>query len=108
MEKLFGALHQPSSMSELKELYGWTNTTKFKTKYITPLIDEELVEMSQPDKPTSPNQRYFLTEKGRSLLANESRTPEVEERLNYRISRLIDNLNEEEKRIALKLLQGGK
>lgn len=108
MEKLFVALQQPRSMSELKELYGWRNTTKFKTKYITPLIDEELVEMSQPDKPTSPNQRYFLTEKGRSLLANESRTPEVEERLNYSVSRLIDNLNEEEKRIALKLLQGGK
>lgn len=108
MEKLFRALQNPSSMSELKELYGWKNTTKFKTKYITPLIDEKLVEMSQPDKPTSPNQRYFLTEKGRSLLTNESRTPEVEERLNYSVSRLIDNLNEEEKLIALKLLQGGK
>lgn len=108
MEKLFVALQQPRSMSELKELYGWTNTTKFKTKYITPLINEELVEMSQPDKPTSPIQRYFLSEKGRSLLANESRTPEVEERLNYSVSLLINNLNEEEKSIALKLLQGGK
>lgn len=58
-------------LSDLKDLYGWKNASKFKEKYINPLIAEGLADMTVPDKPTSPNQKYYLTEKGKSLLANE-------------------------------------
>lgn len=67
--KLFIALQEPKSMTELKELYRWSNTTKFKAKYVSPLIEAQIVGMTLPNKPTSPNQRYFLTESGRALLA---------------------------------------
>lgn len=106
VERLFVALQQPRSMSELKELYGWTSTTKFKAKYITPLIEDLLVGMSLPEKPTSPNQKYYLTDKGKSLLVNEMGKQETLGKLKDEVSRLISNLNEDEKRIALELLQG--
>jgi ATP-dependent DNA helicase RecG len=60
--KLFMALQNQKTMTELKDLYHWANTTKFRTKYITPLIEAQLVGMTFPDKPTRPNQRYFLTD----------------------------------------------
>ena len=41
VEKLFIALQEPKSMIELKELYRWSNTTKFKAKYVTPLSQSE-------------------------------------------------------------------
>ena len=39
VEKLFIALQETKSMGELKDLYRWSNTTKFKAKYVSPLID---------------------------------------------------------------------
>jgi len=57
--------------------------------------------MTHPDKPTSPNQRYLLTENGKLLLANETKTTDAEDNIN----RLIGKLSKEERNIALKLLQ---
>ena len=103
VKKLFIALQEPKSMTELKELYRWSNTTKFKAKYVNPLIEEQFVCMTLPNKPTSPKQRYFLTEDGRTLLANmthNSNSSVLAEKVNH----LIEKLSEEEKRIALELL----
>ena len=102
--KLFIALQKPKSMAELKELYQWSNTTKFRAKYISPLIEAQFVGMTLPNKPTSPNQRYFLTDGGRTLLANMtfySNSSNLTEKVNH----LIEKLSEEEKRIALELLK---
>lgn len=101
VEKLFDALQQPISISDLKKLYGWSNTSKFKARYVTPLIEEQLVFMTLPDKPTSPNQRYHLTDKGTLLFDYQTKTTDAEENVN----RLLENLGEEEKRIALDLLK---
>ncbi len=101
--KLFIALQEPKSMTELKQLYRWSNTTKFKAKYVRPLIEALFVGMTLPNKPTSPNQRYFLTESGRALLANmtcNSKSSDLTEKVNH----MIEELSEEEKRIALELL----
>ncbi len=90
-------------MTKLKELYRWSNTTKFKAKYINPLIEAQFVGMTMPNKPTSPNQKYFLTDGGRALLANmtcNSHSIDLTEKINH----LIEKLSEEEKRIALDLL----
>ena len=101
--KLIIALQEPKSMTELKELYRWSNTTKFRAKYVSPLIEAQFVGMTSPDKPTSPKQRYFLTDGGRALLANmtcNSHSSDLTEKVNH----MIENLSEEEKRIALELL----
>ena len=101
--KLFIALQEPKSMTALKQLYQWSNTTKFKAKYVRPLIEAQFVGITLPNKPTSPNQRYFLTDGGRALLANmtcKSNSSGLTENVNH----LIEKLSEEEKRIALELL----
>jgi len=101
--KLFIALQEPKSMIELKQLYRWSNTTKFKAKYVKPLIEAQFVGMTFPDKLTSPKQRYFLTDNGKALLANVTKTTDVAENVN----RFIESLSEEERYITLKLLQKG-
>lgn len=58
--KLFIALQEPRSMTELKELYRWSNTTKFKAKYASPLIEAQIVGMTLPNKPTAPTKVIFL------------------------------------------------
>ena len=103
VEKLFIALRDPKSMVELKELYQWSNTTKFKAKYVSPLIETQFVGMTLPNKPTSPKQRYFLTDGGRALLANMTRNSKSSD-LTEKVNHLIEKLSEEEKRIALELL----
>ena len=72
--KLFIALQHPCLLRELKELYGRSNASKFKDKYIKPLISENLVRMTIPDKPTSPDQRYCLTDLGREILENKKKS----------------------------------
>ena len=59
--------------------------------------------MTLPNKPTSPNQRYFLTDGGRAMLTNmtcKSNLSDLTEKVNH----LIEKISEEEKRIALELL----
>ena len=77
VEKLFIALQEPKTMNELKELYQWSNTTKFRAKYVSPLIEAQFVGMTLPNKPTSPKQRYFLTDNGKALLANATRNSDT-------------------------------
>ena len=103
VEPLFVALQQQKTLAELKKTYGWSNTTKFKAKYVSPLLEENLVAMTMPAKPTSPKQRYILTDKGKTLLANVTRNPNTSDLLE-KVNCMIGNLSEEEKRIALDLL----
>ncbi len=103
VEKLFIALQEPRTMTELKELYQWSNTTKFRAKYVSPLIDAQFVGMVLPNKPTSPKQRYFLTVDGKALLANATRNPDTSG-LVEKVHHMLKKLSEEEKRIALELL----
>ena len=104
--KLFIALQEPKSMSELKELYRWSNTTKFKAKYVSPLIEAQFVDMTLPNKPTSPNQKYYLTDLGKALFTYEMKETEDMENVNEKVRHMILALNDDEKRIALELLKG--
>ena len=104
--KLFIALQEPKSMSELKELYRWSNTTKFKAKYVSPLIEAQFVDMTLPNKPTSPNQKYYLTDLGKALFTYEMKETEDMENVNEKVRHMILALKGDEKRIALELLKG--
>ena len=44
-------------------ILGRTNRTKFKLAIIYPLIDQGFIELTIPDKPKSPNQKYRITNK---------------------------------------------
>ena len=103
VEKLFIALQEPKTMTELKELYQWSNTTKFRTKYVSPLIEAQFVGMTLPNKPTSPKQRYFLTDNGKALLANATRNSDTSDMVE-KVNHMLKKLSEEEKHIALEML----
>lgn len=55
-------------IKELMSLMVWKNRSKFRAKYVTPLIELDLLRMTIPDKPNSSKQQYHLTKKGRKIL----------------------------------------
>ena len=50
---------------------GRSNRTKFRNQVLSPLLSNELIEMTQPYSPKSPTQKYRLTTKGKDFLAKE-------------------------------------
>ena len=52
-----------SSAIELMEILDRTNKSKFKNVIINPLIENGFIELTNPDKPKSPTQKYRLTNK---------------------------------------------
>ena len=69
VEILEKCLHD-SPISELLAMAGRTNRTKFRDQVLNPLIDTGLIEMTIPDKPRSPKQRYRTTPAGLAVLKN--------------------------------------
>jgi len=59
---------QPKTARELMDHLELRHWKTFQANYLTPLIRGEMLEMTIPDKPTSPNQRYRLTAKGHAWL----------------------------------------
>ena len=47
---------------------GRSNRTKFRDQVLNPLLKDGLLTMTVPDKPRSSQQKYRLTEKGKTLL----------------------------------------
>jgi ATP-dependent DNA helicase RecG len=56
------------SPKELRLRLGLAHRPTFRDNYLHPALDANLIEMTIPDKPTSRNQKYRLTEKGRAVL----------------------------------------
>ena len=50
-----------SSAIELMEILNRTNKSKFKNTIINPLVENGFFELTNPDKPKSPTQKYRLT-----------------------------------------------
>jgi predicted HTH transcriptional regulator len=59
---------------ELMAVMNLKNRSKFRKKYLTPLLQEDILAMTIPEKPTSSRQQYCLTEKGKLLLADIRKT----------------------------------
>ena len=55
---------EPKRVGEIREKLGYTNRTKFRQRYMLPLLSEGLLEMTIPEKPTSSQQKYKTTVKG--------------------------------------------
>ena len=60
------------SKKEICEYMGYRNRTFFTRKYLTPLLQKGQLQMTQPDKPNSRNQKY-ITGKSREAAAEKSR-----------------------------------
>ena len=64
-------MSKPISAGELMQVARYINRTRFKNKYLDPLMEMGVLAMTQPDSPKSPTQKYYLTELGKALLENE-------------------------------------
>lgn len=71
-ERALNLVTKPATSTDLMKEFGVTNRTKFRRKYLTPLLREELITMTNPDKPNSPEQKYIITERGKLLLGELS------------------------------------
>ena len=50
---------EPHSKAEIAKHCGYKNTKNFTLKYIRPLLDNQTLKMTIPDKPNSRNQKYI-------------------------------------------------
>lgn len=55
------------STTELMELVGIKHRPTFLYNYLQPAIEAGLIALTIPDKPTSRNQKYYLTTKRRTI-----------------------------------------
>jgi ATP-dependent DNA helicase RecG len=67
--KVLNLCKDAPKLTELMEVFSWSDRTKFRNKYLNPLIKEGFIEMTIPDKPQSSLQRYRLTAKGKEWFA---------------------------------------
>lgn len=68
---LLRELSSPISRKELQDKLGLKSQANFRDRYLDPALAGKVIEMTQPDSPKSPTQKYRLTEKGRKILENQ-------------------------------------
>ncbi|MGM5484062.1 MAG: Fic family protein [Nanobdellota archaeon] len=56
------------SILEIMKLIGLKHRTYFRKNMLKPLLNKKLLELTIPDKPNSPNQKYVITRKGLEIL----------------------------------------
>ncbi|HBF43203.1 MAG TPA: hypothetical protein DDW42_06150 [Desulfobacteraceae bacterium] len=54
--------------SLLMERLGLHDRKSFRQNHLQPALEQDLIEMTQPDSPKSPTQKYRLTDVGKRLL----------------------------------------
>ncbi len=56
---------KPLRAGEIMKKLGLKHRRSFSDRYLKPALEKGLIEMTQPDSPRSPTQKYRLTESGR-------------------------------------------
>ena len=73
IDKLIVFCTEARSFGEMLAFMGLTDRTKFRRKYIRPLLEAGIIEQTMPEKPNSRNQKYQLTAKGLELIEHLKR-----------------------------------
>jgi Fic family protein len=66
--RLLKAVKTDRSRAELMKALKLKDRVNFSKNYLEPTLSAGFIEMTEPDSPKSPTQKYRLTEKGRKLL----------------------------------------
>jgi ATP-dependent DNA helicase RecG len=66
--QVIGYCMVPRKASEIRALIGLKDRESFQNNYLRPLIDEQLITLTIPDKPQSRLQQYVITDKGKAWL----------------------------------------
>lgn len=72
MRLLQALLEEPMSTKALLEALSLTHRPTFLQNYLQPALALTLIEMTQPDSPRSPTQKYRLTDLGKQVLATKN------------------------------------
>ena len=67
MKRLLEALDGELSRAKIMKAVGIKDRVTFADYYLAPALKLGLVEMTQPDSPRSPTQKYRLTAKGKNV-----------------------------------------
>jgi ATP-dependent DNA helicase RecG len=59
---------EPISLEDLMTRIGYSKRQTFKGNYLLPLQEVGFIKMTKPDTPSSPDQKYVMTEKGKQFL----------------------------------------
>jgi len=70
VENLLKFMESSRAIIELMEFFGWSDRTKFRDKFVNPLLEYGIIKMTIPDKPQSSKQQYYLSEKGKAFLTD--------------------------------------
>jgi hypothetical protein len=72
VKSLLNAFHRDTELSseELLKTLGLSHKPTFRKNYLNPALAAALVEMTQPEAPRSPTQRYCLTQSAQRFLRN--------------------------------------
>ena|SRR5574344_143979 len=71
VEQILLFCKKPMLLSQIKERMGIVSRTKFKEKYINPLLSKGLLAYTIPEKPTSSKQQYVTTQLGNDLISEK-------------------------------------
>jgi ATP-dependent DNA helicase RecG len=69
--QLLSLCENARTIQVMMDFLEWKDRTKFRNKYIKPLLELEVIAMTLPNKPSSPNQEYYLTQIGKDLLKSK-------------------------------------
>lgn len=71
VKKLLSALHVygPLKISDLMTEVGLVHKATFRANYLRPALAADLIEMTNPESPSSPAQKYRLTQHGKRIAA---------------------------------------
>ena len=67
IKQLVKAFSGEMKRSEIQKIIGLSDRKSFIENYLQPAIEDDFVELTIPDKPNSPKQKYRLTPKGIEL-----------------------------------------
>lgn len=66
---------EPRPIIALMDKLHWSDRTKFRQRFITPLIEKGWLTMTIPNKPNSRLQKYQTTKQGMEVLAKHQDSP---------------------------------
>jgi predicted transcriptional regulator len=61
---------EPITLEDLMGRMNYSKRQTFRENYLLPLQEVGFVNMTLPETPNSPNQKYILTEKGKQYLTD--------------------------------------
>lgn len=78
--ELLQKMAEPMSAKDMRQFCRQKDATYFKAKVIDPLIAEGLVAMTHPESPNNPNQKYYLTDLGKTLSIEGTNSSVIQEK----------------------------